>query len=143
MKKTFTAYPSSYIKADSRARRERRKAQANGYSSSGREESQLLVIDGDWEVWTPNTFEASMYLGKLYGVPAKWDTCYIGNGDRYFNLFNSKGPLYIIVNKNTGEKYQLHLPSNMFYDQDDRNVGMDAFYEFCDEHPAIADYFNL
>ena len=137
MKRKFTKYPSNYVGATSETsgaamRRNKKEAAAS---------AELLATDGDWELWTPHTFEASIYLAGLGGKKAVWDTAYEGNGSYYFDHFTKTGPLYIFINKNNPEeKYQYHKETNSFYNQDDRQADFDSF--IC-EHPAFADYFGM
>ena len=84
MKRTFTKYPSNYIGAASETsgaamRRKKREAE-----QKGKEGAELLATDGEWELWTPHTFEASVYLANKGGNKAIWDTAYEGGGSRYF-----------------------------------------------------------
>ena len=114
------------------------------FENSAKEGAKLLATDGEWELWTPETFEASVYLARK-GVSrddwARWDTAYEGNGSRYFDLYTKKGPLYIFINKaNPVEKYQYHAETDSFYDQYDRQSDFDSF--IC-AHPAFADYFGI
>ena len=142
--KHFTKYPSNYIGAASEtsgAAMRRKKKEAE---QRGREGSELLATDGEWELWTPKNFAGSMYLAKLYSdEKARWDTAYEG-GQYYWDAYNDRGPLYIFVNKNTGEKYQSHPASNSwFYDIYDHPKGKQAFIDFINEHPAFAEFFDV
>ena len=106
-------------------------------------DKKFLVADGEWEVWQPLTHAGSISLAREGGHKARWCTAYEGD-THYWNSYTKQGPLYIFLNKsNPDEKYQLHIPSNSWYNIDDRSQGMDNFYKFCDEHPAIGDYFKV
>lgn len=113
-------------------------------SENGRNDAELLVTDGNWELWTPHTFEASIYLARKGADRnhwARWDTAYEGGGDYYFNWFTKKGPLYIFINKSDPEeKYQYHAETDSFYNQYDRQSDFDSF--IC-EHPAFAEFFGI
>ena len=143
MKRSFTKYPSSVQAASetSGAAMRRKKREAD---QRGREGSELLATDGEWELWTPKTWYGSVYLGKLYSDErARWDTCALAE-PRWFENYNARGPLYVFVNKNTGEKYQSHPATNSwFYDMYDHPKGKQAFIDFIDEHPAFAEFFDV
>ena len=117
-------------------RRKKREAEARG-----REGSELLATDGDWELWTPKNYYGSVYLGRLYSdKQALWDTC-ASYTDEWFNQYSKRGPLYVIVNKATGEKYQAQLESKMFFDANDRNAGgIEGLEDFCQDKPNIDAY---
>lgn len=111
---------------------------------SGRQDAELLMTDGSWELWTPHTFEASIYLARKGADRnhwARWDTAYEGNGSWYFDQFTKKGPLYIFINKaDPTNKYQYHAETDSFYDWNDRPADFESF--IC-EHPAFAEFFGI
>ena len=107
------------------------------------EDKEFIVEDGEWEVWKPLTYAGSISLARTGGQKASWCTAYEGN-DNYWRSYTAKGPLYIFINTaDPSEKYQLHFPTNSWYDINDSSKGMNAFYRFCAEHPAIAAAFEL
>ena len=111
------------------------------------QDKKFLVADGDWEVWTPLTYAGSISLAREGGGhKAEWCTAYEGS-DNYYRSYTSRGPLYIFINRaNPEEKYQTHFDGNRaswFYDQYDREQGKQAFLDFCAQHPAIGDYFEI
>ena len=111
--------------------------------NTGDADKKFLVADGDWEVWQPLTYPGSISLARDGGTKASWCTAYEGN-DHYWKSYTSKGPLYIFLNKaNPKEKYQLHIPTQSWYDIRDNSQGMAAFYRFCDKHPVIGEYFKV
>ena len=139
----FTKYPSNYVSAASETsgaamRRKNREA-----VQRGREGAELLLTDGDWELWTPKNWYGSVYLGGLYSdTQALWDTCAKNGDPRWFDLYNNKGSLYIIVNKNTGDKYQAQFETDSFFDAKDHNKGgIEGLRDFCADKPGIYDFF--
>ena len=52
---------------------------------------------------TPHTMEAAQYYGK----GTRWCTSAIN--DNQFDYYNEKGPLHIIIDKSTNEKFQIHF----------------------------------
>lgn len=111
--------------------------------NAGDEDKRFLVEDGDWEVWQPLTYQGSISLARTGGTKASWCTAYEGN-DNYWQSYTRRGPLYIFINtKDPNEKYQLHFDSNSWYDIHDCSRGMEAFYKFASEHPAIEQLFEI
>ena len=143
MKRSFTKYPS-YVQAASETsgaamRRKKREAEQRG-----REGSELLATDGEWELWSPKTHYGAVYIAKLYGGEyPRWDICY-HSAPQWFDHTAKYGPIYIFVNQNSGEKY-VSQPStkSWFYDVYDSPKGEQALIRFLDEHPAFAEYFDI
>ena len=113
------------------------------FATKGKTDSKLLATDGEWELYTPESWESAVYLGGLYSDElARWSTSSY-SGSRWFDRYNEYGPLYIFINKNTGEKYQSHPATNSwFFDVNDRNLGKSALDDFLSEHPAFANVFT-
>ena len=150
MKRRFTMYPSNYVAAASEtsgAAMRKQKRQFSGEPTA--DEATLLAKESGLELWQPLTFTGSVKLGRFgdtgadYDVRAKWDTCYEGGGDRYFQMYSSKSPLYIMINRNDPhEKYQYWGGNNgqwaMFADINDNvwdSARVDAFFA---NHPKFA-----
>lgn len=66
----------------------------------------------------PLTQEASC----TYGAGTKW--CTAAEKNNMFNTYNSKGPLYILIDKVTNDKYQLHFETDQFMDAEDKPVSL-------------------
>lgn len=73
--------------------------------------------DDTWLVVIPHTIEAS----RKYGANTKWCTT-DKESDEWFNHYNEQGPLYININKKTGDKYQFHFETNNFMDAEDDKI---------------------
>lgn len=111
--------------------------------NAGDEARKHIATSGDWELWTPLTYEGSISLARTGGEKASWCTAYEGN-DGYYNEYSSQGPLYIFLNsKDPGEKYQVHFQSRQFCDIDDRNLGMSEFYKFIGDKPEFQEIFGI
>jgi hypothetical protein len=106
------------------------------FSTKGKEDSKLLATDGEWELYTPESWESAVYLGSLYSdEKARWATSNYSDS-HWFDHYNKYGPLYIFVNKSTGEKYQsCPATGSWFFDTYDRNLGEQALCDFLNEHP--------
>lgn len=106
-------------------------------------DKKFIASSGDWELWTPLTYEGSISLARTGGEKASWCTAYEGR-DGYYVEYSSQGPLYIFLNtKNPGEKYQVHFQSHQFCDIDDRNLGMSEFYKFIGDKPEFQEAFGI
>ena len=116
------------------------------------DEAQLLATEGGLELWQPLTFEGSVKLGRLgdtgtdYDVRARWDTCYEGGGDHYFNVYTNANPLYIMVNRNDPhEKYQYWGGNGygaMLADIYDNVLTAEEMNAFFAAHPQFAQIVN-
>ena len=71
---------------------------------------EIVFEDASWKIVIPKTFAAAVKWGKH----TAWDTSNAREGERYFNYYNERGPLYIIINKETKEKYQYHKDAGLF-----------------------------
>jgi len=113
-------------------------------------DKKFLVEDDTWMVWQALTHAGNMSLAR-YGDPdgthkAGWCTAYEGKrGEGYFNDYSSQDNIYVFIPKqNPIDKYQSCPGSgSWWFDKDDREHGKDAFFDFCAEHPKIAEYFNV
>ena len=106
-------------------------------------DANLLVTDGTYEVWEPLSYDGCLKVAMEGGKKAGWVVASM-RGDYWYNHFAEKGPMYCIINTaDPREKYLLQFETNNFCDCGDRNLGIDAFYDFCSDHPAIAEYFGV
>lgn len=80
-------------------------------------EAKKVYEDNEWVVIVPLTHRAACYYGK----GTQWCTASKDNDD-YFNQYNSQGPLYININKQSGKKYQFHFESSQFMDETDSPI---------------------
>ena len=92
----------------------------------------------------PKTMESAQYYGK----GTRWCTSAINNN--VFDNYNERGPLYIIIDKKTNEKFQIHFESYSIMDARDKPVGVKEFIKkypqvyhtlkekFCDAWPGDA-----
>ena len=78
---------------------------------------ERIYEDGEWLVVSPKTHEASCH----YGANTKWCTA---SKERpgYFKEYTKEGPLYILINKRTKRKYQIHFETDFFADETDENI---------------------
>ena len=85
------------------------KAQLKQGAEKVLETENVLVIH-------PQTKEAAQY----YGSNTRWCTSAINNNQ--FDHYNNRGPLYIIIDKKTNEKFQIHFKSREVMDAKDKEI---------------------
>lgn len=77
-----------------------------------------IVYDDDtWRVVIPHTQEASCFFGRN----TQWCTA-ATDSDNYFNSYNRDGPLYIVLNKPSNRRWQLHFDTQQFMDERDEPI---------------------
>ena len=82
-----------------------------------REGAEVVYEDDEWKIVIPLTEEASC----IYGANTKW--CTASRENNMFDYYNKQEePLYININKVTGEKYQFHFKSGSFMDAEDEEI---------------------
>ena len=114
------------------------------------DEAEKVLETSKWLIVHPKTHKADCY----YGANTKWCTA-SKDDDTWFNNYNEKGPLFIIINKrNPNEKYQFHFESLSFMDELDKPIapsdvlnGDDKatqwFISYCQENlPKIIEKYN-
>jgi hypothetical protein len=83
-----------------------------------KEGAEVVYEDSEWKIVIPHTEEASC----IYGANTKW--CTAGKNNNMFVYYNKKGPLYININKVTGDKYQFHFETNSYMDAEDEEISL-------------------
>ena len=101
----------------------------------GFQNAEKVYEDTDWQVWSPNSYEASCNLGS----GTRW--CTASTSDRYYyDTYSGQGILYVIINnQDPSEKYQFHFESSQFMDKNDREVSL---LEFLSEHEGLKEFFS-
>lgn len=97
------------------------------------QDAEKVYEDEDWEVWIPYTWEASCKLGR----GTEWCTA-TTESDNYFKSYTEDGPLYINIDKKTGEKYQFHFDSESFMDASDNPIDLPVFLLM---NPGMANFY--
>ena len=69
------------------------------------------------KVLIPKTYEASKWFGKN----TQWCTA-MQKTSQYFDQYSSQGPLYIVLEKATNRRWQLHFESGQFMDERDSPI---------------------
>lgn len=86
-------------------------------------EADKIYTSENYMVIVPKTQEASC----AYGRDTRWCTASTGSRN-YFDQYNRQGPLYIIINRKTQEKFQFHFESHQFMNADDSYINITDFF---------------
>ena len=87
-------------------------------------EADKIYTSENYMVIVPKTQEASC----AYGRDTRWCTASTGSRN-YFDTYNKQGPLYIIINRKTQEKFQFHFESQQFMNADDSYINITDFFK--------------
>lgn len=97
------------------------------------QDADYLGRFGNYDIYVPKTYAASCKLGS----GTTWCTASTSS-DNYFNSYNNRGNLYILINSNNpSEKYQIHFESNSFMNKDDENVSSKELSRVLKDSPEI------
>ena len=91
--------------------REERQNEEENLIKSG--QAVLYKDTGAVKIMIPKTEEAAKY----YGRGTRW--CTAGDRNNYFDYYNKQGPLYVIIFRGSGVKWQFHFESAQFVDETD------------------------
>jgi hypothetical protein len=111
------------IKSAKRAEQEKESLKA------AEKDSEKVYNSENYMIVVPKTQEASC----AYGRGTRWCTAATGSNN-YFHRYNNQGPLYIVIDKKTQEKYQFHFQSEQYMDAEDDRLDLDQFF---DENPEM------
>ena len=87
-------------------------------------EVKKVFEDDEWLIMIPTTERASCLIGK----GTQW--CTAADNNNMFDHYSEDGPLYVIVNKETNTKYQLHFESQQLMDEKDRPISATHFFDY-------------
>lgn len=104
-------------------RQKLRQTQKNVRNTDVDKDATKVFENSMWEVWVPNTYEASCKLGQ----GTEWCTATTSTRD-YFDDYTRDGKLYININKQNGEKLQFHFESESFMDENDEEIDAENFF---------------
>ena len=94
--------------------REERQNEEENLIKSG--QAVLYKDTGALKIMIPKTKEAAKY----YGRGTRW--CTAGDKDNRFKYYNKQGPLYDIIFRGSGVKWQFHFESAQFMDERDKRL---------------------
>ena len=104
-------------------------------ANDAKKDAKKVYEDHKWIVVVPETEAASCY----YGANTQW--CTASKNYNHFDQYNKQGPIYININKETKEKFQFHLESDQFMDEEDSQIDLKDFF-YINKNLAIF-YRNL
>ena len=81
----------------------------------------------------PQTMEAAQY----YGSNTRW--CTSARNNNMFDYYNNEGPLYIVIDKKTNQKYQIHFHTDELRNAIDEEVNVDKFIQ---KYPEVINHFK-
>jgi hypothetical protein len=96
-------------------------------------QAEIVFNDADYRIVIPKTRAASCH----FGVNTQWCTAATGSYN-YFDDYNNKGPLYIVLEKKTNTRWQFQFETGSFMDEMDRSIDRAAFVK---AHPKVAAFF--
>jgi hypothetical protein len=103
--------------AEKKTGREERQDEEQELIKSG--QAVLYKDTGQIKIVIPKTEEAA----KFYGRGTRW--CTAGDKDNAFDLYNKDGPLYNIIFRGSGVKWQFHFETVQFMDEQDEDLDPD------------------
>lgn len=80
-------------------------------------EAEKVLETSKYYVIHTKTYKANCY----YGANTKWCTA-SKDDDTWFDNYNDKGNLYVVINKKSGKKFQFHFETLSFMDELDREI---------------------
>lgn len=110
------------------------------------DEFKVLHNGEKWFIFQPLSEKAACYLGVSTEWCTTWGPYSLNkkHKDRsnQFRNYSSKGPLFIMVNKNDfDDKYQFHFETNQFMDKNDRRINTSSFFSEKDKSEVLYYFF--
>ena len=90
---------------------------------------ERIFSSNEWLIIVPLTYEASC----KYGAGTRWCTA-SSKTSRHYDQYSEDGPLYILIHKETQEKWQFHFQSDSFMDSRDDQISL---REFVKDYPEL------
>lgn len=91
-------------------------------------EVERVYEDDEYLVMIPKTQRAACLIGK----GTQW--CTSADEDNKFNFYSGFGDLYVVVDKNTNEKYQFHIEQKEYKDETDNDIDIMRFFKDSEEN---------
>lgn len=86
------------------------------------ENATVIMNTADYKIVIPHTEAASCH----FGVNTQWCTTAAYKNNQ-FNSYNAQGPLYIILDKKTNQRWQYHFPTGQFTNERDQRIDIPSF----------------
>ena len=96
----------------------RTKGEWSNAVNAAKNDIEKVYEDENWFVIIPKSMDASCYWGN----GTEWCTATRNEENNQFKHYSEQGPLYININKQTGEKYQFHFETHSFMNQKDEGI---------------------
>ena len=97
-------------------------------------EATLIHNDAQIKVVVPHSERASCFFGRN----TKWCTA-ATKGENYFDSYNKKGNLYIVLIKKENKRFQFHFQKEQFMDEKDKKINAN---KLADQYPILWDIFT-
>lgn len=104
----------------------------NIFQKASKKGLKIVFEDDKWVVGIPTTKESSC----MFGDDTSW--CTTSPGGHYYENYTNEGPLYINLNKETGELYQFHFESGSFMNESDESI---SFVNLVDDNKALKAFY--
>jgi hypothetical protein len=114
----------------------RTKGEQSSDVNSAASNIEVPYEDESWKVVIPKSYDASCY----WGSGTRWCTATRETSD-WYNEYSSQGPLYIIIDKKTEDKYQFHFESEQFMDKNDRDIDFPIADEIPNWNDNLSNFF--
>lgn len=97
---------------------------------------EIPYEDKEWKVVVPKSYDASCYWGN----GTKWCTA-TRESDEWYNHYSEQGPLYILIDKKTKDKYQFHFESDQFMNEKDIDINIPFADNISNWNDNLSDFF--
>ena len=114
----------------------RTKGEQSSDINSAASNIEVPYEDDVWKVVIPKSYEASCYWGN----GTKWCTA-TRETDEWYNDYSSQGPLYILIDKKTKDKYQFHFESGEFMTKDHGDIDFPIADEIPNWNEGVGKFF--
>ena len=95
----------------------RTKGEQSNAINAAADQADFPYEDEVWKVVIPRTYDSSCYWGN----GTEWCTATRETSNWYYKYTND-GPLYILINKESNNKFQFHFPSGQFMNEEDYEI---------------------
>lgn len=112
------------------------KAKAKAAAELEKVKKDILTVYSGPEGWIriPTTRDAAIFLGQN----TRW--CTSAKGNNMFSHYAKSDSLFVVYDKETKTRSQLHIDSGQFAGEDDRNKGLNAVPKWAQQH--IVDWYK-
>lgn len=96
------------------------------------DQAKVLFDTPEMKIVVPLTEQAAIFFGRN----TQWCTAATGSRN-YFDSYNERGRLYIILDKASNRRWQWHFEDEMFMDENDHTMANPTFVQFVQKHPHV------